>query len=145
MKRLVIAVALVAVLARGVAACSCLPTPFRPMFDRSTAVFRGWVIASTYFGPSGSHSMGRTVVVLRVTEAWKGVRSDALVSINAGGSGSMCGYSFVRGHEYLVYADPCGSGRVELCTNSCTRTTGVAGASADLDSLGLMAKVSRGR
>lgn len=50
-------------------------------------------------------------------------------------TGASCGFNFAGGERYLVYADwnPYWS---ILATSNCTRTRAIAGAAADIDSLG---------
>ena len=69
-----------------------------------------------------------TWVTLAVLTAWKGV-SETPVVIGTGYVGGDCGFNFVQGNDYLVYAyDNAGA----LATNFCLSTAALANAPAQL-------------
>lgn len=68
-----------------------------------------------------------------VTQSFLGV-AGAEVEVWTGSGGGDCGFNFVQGESYLVYAYSVGkSGR--LMTSTCTRTTAAPGAAEDLEFL----------
>jgi hypothetical protein len=130
---------------RPAAACSCAP-PSLPAtaFAEMAAVFAGSVI---HVGGTGGSSLARWLEPLRrllglapmanafalkvdvqVITAWKGVTVTPIAILTSPGSGS-CGYSFVAGRPYLIYAF---DGQGGLNTNTCTRTAELGQAAADL-------------
>jgi hypothetical protein len=140
--------------ARGEAvACSCAPPPDIPdEFRQSAAVLEGLVtdidtpqialgwlmskhIASDWLGTSrpSAHDQAAAQrrITLKVLRVWKGdVGRQAVISTGYGGGD--CGFPFVQGERYLVYAD-----RFEgfLSTGICGRTAAITDAKSDLDYL----------
>lgn len=108
------------------AACSCVaPPPPDKALTQATAVFVGKVVR---VDPTAGESLTAT---FEVTKAWKGIEmATAQVSTNA--HGTLCGYAFEVGKEYVVYAD----GKTELSTSACTRTKPAAEAAEDFKALG---------
>jgi hypothetical protein len=107
--------------------CSCarpFPPP-RAALQTSAAVFTGRVL---WISPKAQDQE----VWFWVTGSWKGA-SSGIVRVSTSYDSAACGYHFVAGQNYLVYAYAT-SGR--LYTNICTRTTGVSRAGADLAALG---------
>lgn len=114
-------------------ACTCLPpeSPAREL-ERSTAVFAGEV--TSVEAPSGpiTSSADPVVVTFEVHTVWKGPTRDAL-AITTARSSASCGYEFVDGREYLVYA----SGEEDdLQVSLCSRTKPLTLAGTDLVALG---------
>lgn len=111
-------------------ACSCAPPP-APLLAMQTAaaVFAGTVLAVEEPGGGGMEVPRATFDVARV---WKGPREDR-ISIAAAPDAPLCGYTFERGREYLVYAYSTDTG---LATNICTRTRTLVDAQEDLAALG---------
>ena len=70
---------------------------------------------------------------MRVIRSWKG-SFGGRVEIYTSYGGGDCGYPFVVGNEYLVYAYRAPSGR--LVTSICGRTRPIAEAREDLSALG---------
>jgi hypothetical protein len=106
-------------------ACKCAPPPsVSQSFQSATAVFIGKVetVEEVKF---------QRVITLRVIEAFKGVGDKTLV-LHTGSGGGDCGYPFVIGQSYLVYASGTSD---DLGTNICTRTKGVGEASPELATL----------
>lgn len=116
-------------------ACSCAPpgTPQESLQD-STAVFSGQVIRiDTPAAVGGIISTADPLkVTFQVIEIWKGPLGNPLIVQTARDSVS-CGYNFLIGQEYLVYAYGSES---DLQTNICTRTTPLTNAAGDLQAIG---------
>jgi hypothetical protein len=97
------AVVLVTLRIAIVLACKCKqPPPPQQNFDNHPVVFVGRVIAGTFLGDSLSSSYGRNFT-LKISDTLKGSVKDT-VEIRTGIGGGDCGYDFVIGREYLVYA-----------------------------------------
>jgi hypothetical protein len=96
----------------------------------SHAVFTGEVIA---IERNKATRFGGIEVTLRVQKVWKGESHEEIKVHTAGGS-AACGYTFVKGETYLVYAlrDDADPMRVSLCS----RTTPISNAKDDLRFLG---------
>ena len=116
-------------------ACTCMGsgTPCQA-FGRSTAVFVGTVtdIRSRPHTAGEEPDWGPLKVTFSVSEAFSGVEGvEAQVSTGMGGGD--CGYSFVKGVSYIVYAYRMrgGDGK-RLGTGICTRTQLAFGATEDL-------------
>jgi len=94
------------------------------------AVFTGEV---TTIEPNTATKFGGVEITLQVKEVWKG-DIGAQVQVRTAGSSAACGYNFVKGETYLVYADrdEADPMRVSLCS----RTALVVSAQEDLDFLG---------
>lgn len=141
-----VVLALTVLLPDCASACSCAALPGTPQeratraLSGSTAVFSGEVVAVEEPPPAtamieGTMAFimeeGQATVTLRASEVWKGPRQQTVVVDAAADSGSGCGYPFVAGEEYLVYAtgdDP----SVSLCSE----TKPLSEAGADLEALG---------
>jgi len=61
---------------------------------------------------------------------WRG-EVTGVVEVSTGAGGGDCGYSFRRGHQYVIYAHKSPQGT--LSTNICTPTKLLSKASADLE------------
>jgi MYXO-CTERM domain-containing protein len=96
----------------------------------SHAVFVGKVID---IKPNEATRFGGLEVTLRVQQLWKG-EPKAEIKVHTAGSSAACGYTFVKGETYLVYAlrDDADPMRVSLCS----RTTPIDDAKEDLRFLG---------
>ncbi|HEX2222782.1 MAG TPA: hypothetical protein VHN15_01105 [Thermoanaerobaculia bacterium] len=113
-------------------ACSCAPLPPpQEARDQATAVFTGTVVSITP-DATGNYNLVR----FQVAAGWKGVKCRE-VTVFTGSSDLNCGYNFVVGGTYLVYAyeDTTVPG-VRLNTNLCTRTRLIVEAGEDLAALG---------
>ena len=74
-------------------------------------------------------------VFFKVIDSWKGVEK-TLAEVNTGRGGGDCGYQFVVGEEYLVYANPAyGIPDNYWVTGICTRTAPLSNAKEDLNYL----------
>ena len=114
------------------ASCAELLPP-ETALKRSDAVFSGIVLSVEERNRSAMRSSADPVnVTFRVTEAWKGVRSDRVtVRTTARIEGRVSG--FAEGRSYIVYADRTLLG---LSVGPCTRTADLALAADDLAALG---------
>ena len=68
------------------------------------------------------------IATFRVRRVWKGPESSR-VQVTTGGGDGDCGYHFIAGMEYLVYARQ--GARNILRTNICTRTKRASGEAVD--------------
>jgi len=120
----------------GVSACSCAsPQSVETELENKTAVFSGKVIKiqekSTF---SFSQSSADPVSVLfEVKSIWKGVNQSQVI-VSTAMSSASCGFEFVEGNDYLVYAYGEGD---QLGTGLCERTTLLQNANKDLKVLGV--------
>lgn len=131
---LIFAALLLAADARCAWACSCASpsaTPLEAKGNRPT-IFAGRVTAVTILDPN-SYALFRSVAVtVDVSEVWKGNVGSSIV-IGTSRDRAGCGYDFVEGQEYLIYAFEYEG---QLVTGICERTRPLAGAQADLAVLG---------
>ena len=113
-----------------VRACSCMQLSPSEGLSSSHAVFTGEV---TDIAPNQATRFGGLEITLRVKRFWKG-DPEREIKVHTAGSSAACGYTFVRGETYLVYAvrDHADPMRVSLCS----RTAPVANAKEDLRFLG---------
>jgi hypothetical protein len=121
-------------------ACSCKPPPPpAEALKEARAVFAGEV--TRVRGPRSipvRNGRGKVVayrvtfgaeVRFKVINTWKGVTADVVTVVTVPG----CGYGFVEGGRYLVYAYGDGPG---LVTGMCSRTKALDAAPEDLSVLG---------
>lgn len=96
----------------------------------SNLVFSGEV---TQIEKNESTRFGGLEVTLRVKDVWKGAPAEE-IKVHTAGNSAACGYPFVVGTTYLVYAlnDEADPMRVSLCS----RTAPIENAKEDLDFLG---------
>ncbi len=104
-------------------ACSCAP-PIAPAqaLAEATQVFVGTVVAVSR-PPEGSSAFTNSYR-FSATEIWKG-EAAPVISVASGNSSASCGYGFVEGETYLVYA-------TLGFTGLCDRTRRLSAATADL-------------
>ena len=116
-------------------ACTCVqPASVQEGLQQADAVFAGLV---ERFELKGS---GR-VATFRVHRVWKGPKSSRLQVITGGGDGD-CGYHFIVGMEYLVFARRGASDTLQ--TSICSRTKQASGEAVDdLKALGSGTPVTR--
>ena len=111
----------------GAQACSCLQSPAPDEeLKRSDAVFQGTVVGFETQGEPEAVKLDESQLgkfyrsgrraTFRVWTVWKGPRQQELVVLTGEGGGD-CGFDFIIGHEYLVYADkgPSGTYHVGIC------------------------------
>jgi len=133
-------------------ACSCVPPEPPPTaFAQAKAVFVGTVTGITgqglapslvelvrrWLSPSSPHAFYGRRVSVRVTDSWKGVTT-ANVELQTGYSSADCGYDFIVGNQYVIYAY---QGQASLETNICRRTIDVASGASDLQYLQTLPKL----
>jgi len=107
-------------------ACSCIePPPPAKAFAEVDAVFMGKVISFELTGDAFSRRRAK----FSVAKIWKGERS-AVNEILTANNSAACGYEFVAGESYVIYAYKAGDGK--LHTNICTRTKPARFAADDL-------------
>ena len=120
-------------------ACKCaVPGPPSEEFEKFSAVFAGKVVSVQHsFDPNAaSLSPGdRTTVGFEVSTVWKGtVREDMYVTTPP--TGGSCGFSFVEGEEYIVYAHDSPYDVGGYAVSICSRTALLGQAQADIDAFG---------
>lgn len=120
-------------------ACSCImpgsPTEELEKFD---AVFVGRV-----FTVKHSYSLeakmvnreDRSTIGFDVSTVWKGVIHETTY-ITTPPTGGSCGYTFIEGEEYIVYASNSHYGDDSYTASICSRTALLSAAQADLEALG---------
>ncbi|WP_156417410.1 hypothetical protein [Paenibacillus etheri] len=118
-------------------ACSCV-VPAEPLeaLESSSAVFTGKVVDKKE--PKGTiiSSADPVKVTFEVDSSWKGVKGNK-VTLTTALSSASCGFEFVKGESYIVYANANGEGDSgELVASLCSRTKLLASASEDLKELG---------
>ena len=131
--RLTLAVALAAfavhIGAPSALACSCVELTPAEAFERADSVFLGEVasfeVRRGIFGQSG---IDPATVNFKVSEVWKGPQQPTL-TVGTVRSEASCGFEFVEGFKYLVYAR-------EGQTGLCDRTALAVQAQDDLAALG---------
>jgi hypothetical protein len=112
--------------------CSCSEYPtFEQAFLQSAAVFRGTV---TSIVPADPSYFMQVWVTLQTTAWWKGAASET-ATVMTGANEAICGYPFVIGSEYLVFAPVYNVGG-PLQTHLCWRTHAPWAGDPDLVSLG---------
>jgi hypothetical protein len=116
-------------------ACTCAqPFSVQEGLKQADAVFLGLV---ERFEMKGS---GR-IATIRVQTVWKGLEASRLYVATGGGDGD-CGYHFIVGIEYIVFARQ-GPWNM-LQTNICSRTKQASGGAVDdLKALGSGTPVTR--
>jgi hypothetical protein len=123
-------IACVVTSARHADACTCLPSgPACGDYWKSAAVFLARVEAVTPPASKGIARLSRRAQ-LTVLEAFSGV-SPGVVEVTTAGSGASCGFNFVAGRQYVVYAQRVGDSG-QLTVSSCSRTREVSQAGDDL-------------
>ena len=133
-----LAVLALMVSARAVEACSCImPGPPCQEAFRSNSVLAATVFVATVTsietvtdpGTATPILVGSRRVRMRVTEAFIGTTTGDVV-VSTGMGGGDCGYPFVRGESYVVYAFREVDG--SLVATICSRTRAVREATEDL-------------
>jgi hypothetical protein len=127
---LVTLIALLATAVPGAEACSCpRRAPACEAYWTADAIFRGRVDAIARAPVSAADPLRSVTVRFTVLESLKGAAGPVLEIVTPG-SRSTCGYRFVAGREYFVYA-----WRIDgaLRTGACSRTAPADRARADLE------------
>lgn len=122
-----IALSTVLLVAARPSACSCVPPgPPEAEFERADQVFAGEVES---ISTVGEHLLA---VRLRIIRGFKGATTGGTITVRTASDSAACGYDFVRGGAYLVYAgESNGLPHVSLCS----RTVELNRASEDLEAL----------
>ena len=120
-------------------ACKCV-VPGSPSeeMEKFDAVFAGKVLSIDHsFDPNAaSFSPGdHTTVGFSVDTVWKGT-VDKNIDLTTPPTGGSCGFAFVAGEEYIVYAYEGSDQGENLSVSICSRTALLAEAQADMDALG---------
>lgn len=117
-------------------ACSCV-VPEEPLkaLEKSSAVFVGKVVDMKE--PKGLiiSSADPVKVTFEVDSSWKGIKGNK-VTLTTALSSASCGFEFVEGESYIVYAYARDGDFDKLEAGLCSRTKLLTAASADLKELG---------
>jgi hypothetical protein len=131
--------------------CSCVPPgPISSARSGDETIFEGSVLQerdTTIWragGPRLVHLRTRwRVLTLNVVRVWNGAPTDT-IEILTGFGGGDCGYPFVVGEQYVVFASPDNSAPPTaprlLIADICSHTTEAKNASVVRDSLGVPVK-----
>ena len=85
-------------------ACSCVPPPPpQEALAKSEAVFAGRAVAVGGLPPGGFNSDDPRVIAFKVSAVWKGPSYETMF-ITTPLSGASCGFDFIEGKSYIVYA-----------------------------------------
>ncbi|WP_369593192.1 hypothetical protein [Lysinibacillus pakistanensis] len=116
-------------------ACSCADLPsVEEEFERSKAVFSGKVVDIKEKRSLKGYTTKS--VLFEVTNTWKGVEQSQII-ITTGQGGGDCGYNFIKGEEYLVYANESIIYEAKsLVSSMCNRTRVLSSSQEDLEILG---------
>lgn len=120
-------------------ACKCV-VPGSPSeeIEKFDAVFAGRVLSVHHsFDPNAlSYSPGDiTTVGFRVSAVWKGAVEEN-ITLATPPTGGSCGFAFVEGEEYVVYAYKAAGDTPNLSANICSRTALLQEAQEDVDAFG---------
>ncbi|MDE2641089.1 MAG: hypothetical protein OXI03_10990 [Chloroflexota bacterium] len=120
-------------------ACSCAE-PGSPVeaLETSGAVFAGRVVSvEGGFDPAKVpySAEDRTTVEFEVGAVWKGVVHERMY-VTTRPDGASCGFAFVEGEEYVVYAHDSAEVDGGYGVYRCSRTALLSQAQADIDGLG---------
>ena len=120
-------------------ACKCAePGPPLEEIGKFDAVFAGKVISVQHsYDPEGKTVTpdDRSTIGFEVSAVWKGVVHETTY-ITTPPTGGSCGYTFVEGEEYIVYASDSHYGDDSYTASICSRTALLSAAQADLEALG---------
>ena len=116
-------------------ACSIAELPsVEEQFKLSKAVFSGEVVDIKEKKSLKGYTSKS--VLFEVTNTWKGVEQSQII-ITTGQGGGDCGYYFIKGNEYLVYANESTMyGAKSLVSTIGNRTDVLSSAQKDLEVLG---------
>jgi len=115
-------------------ACSCMRQTLEEGAAQAQAIFEGQV---TRIGPNTATSFRGVEVEMAVKRAWKGIETNRVTVITASNS-AACGYGFMDGITYLVYAYRENDDRLRV--SLCSLTKPIDDAKGDLKHLGEPAK-----
>jgi hypothetical protein len=91
--------------------CSCIQTTIADDFKDSTLVFIGRVLSIT---PQDMN----LIVKLRVNTIFKGAEDIREISVETCSSSACCGFTFVKGRNYAVFARGSNPYTVSLCSST---------------------------
>jgi hypothetical protein len=136
---LVVLTLLVVVWTREASACSCGGVPAAPceVAWGSDAVFAGSVRSIEQVKDPDNPPFSANLVTIEIERGFINA-SPGTIQITTGLGGGDCGYGFVTGRQYLVYASKTQSGR--LSTGSCSRTRPLEDAAEDVAYLATLAQ-----
>ncbi len=119
---------------KTVYACSCAEAPsVLEARDRNDSVFEGQVVKVTNPVAIFSRSSAdKKTVEFQVNEVWKG-KVAPTIKVTTASSGASCGYDFVEGERYLVFANQTGS---TLDAGLCNGTLQYSASGSHLQELG---------
>ena len=120
-------------------ACKCAQpgTPSEEL-EKFSAVFAGRVVSIQHSYDPKAASVSpddRTTVGFEVSTVWKGTVHEDM-RITTPPTGGSCGFSFVEGEEYIVYAYDSAYADGGYTVGICSRTALLGQAQADIDALG---------
>jgi hypothetical protein len=81
--------------------------------ERATAVMEAVALDSTYGATVSDSSQGFVTVRLAVGQVWKGELTDT-IEVATRDPGAACGFLFVQGERYLVFAYRSAGGELEV-------------------------------
>lgn len=115
-------------------ACSCaFNESVKEERERNDAVFEGTAIAVKQpFSPFSRSSASKVKTTFEVNEVWKG-KVARTIEVTSAQSGASCGFEFLEGQRYLVYARTTGD---SLDVSLCSRTALYSAAGQDIVELG---------
>ncbi len=120
-------------------ACSCaVPGPPMEELAKFDAVFVGEVILVQHsYDPEGKTVTreDRSTIGFAVSTVWKGAVHEVMY-ITTPPTGGSCGYTFVEGEEYIVYASDSHYDDDSYTASICSRTALLSEAQTDIDALG---------
>lgn len=124
---------------RAAGACSCTgEVSFAQAVSSSAEIYVGTVVDVRSAAPEYPYMVRAR---LAVSQYWKGSPGDT-ASVLTGQDSGICGFDFVPGEEYLVYAQPYTSGS-DLFTHSCSRSHQTWAGDPDPDALDASTPVVR--
>ena len=120
-------------------ACKCAePGPPMEELGKFDAVYVGKVFLVQHSYDPEAKSVtpeDRSTIGFEVSAVWKGSVHETTY-ITTPPTGGSCGYTFVEGEEYIVYASASPYGDDSYTASICSRTALLSAAQADLDALG---------
>ena len=122
-----------------VQACKCAqPGSPSEELEKFSAVFSGRVVSIQHsYDPDGVSVSpeDRTTVGIEVSAVWKGIVHEEMY-ITTPPTGGSCGFDFIEGEEYIVYAYDSPYADGGYTAGICSRTALIGQAQEDLDVLG---------
>ena len=134
-------------IANDALSCSCIEMTPEEAFEKASVVFIGKVIAKgdnaieIEYENNGTYGTyvslaTKRIYLFKISKYFKGIQSHKYnnlpIAITTGVGGGDCGYDFVDGREYLVYAYKEGN---KFITSICSRTAEKNSANEDISFL----------